>query len=446
MRHLPLTAQIILAPAIIVILLSALFAWSLPQVKTIQQQIEYVRNQAFAGDQLQIALAAARRVDNITHELENAEGEAAGELRFNYQEQIDLMQDSLISALQYEILPLNATTYLQTELDRLKNRKEVDIISLSNNFADRLNEIQVNAWIKKRTSFIDFYEQTNEASPALIKTSLFTILLCIIITIAISAWTITGIKRRLQRIASNAREAAGINLSECTTRTGKCDELESLDQHIRELTRRLVSVVGTESLLQGAEDERRRIAMDIHDQILSELTAIRRKLAGLPAGTETLGHELDATIINIRAVMDNLHPQTLDILGLEAAIRSHLEKQSANEGMPQYHIGIDPDIDKKLSDNDKLNLYRITLEGINNLLSHSGCSRFEINGRISTDEIIYTIEDNGVGLETNQSRPPGHGIGNIEYRASSMHALVTWKPSRFSSGTCLELRIALPTK
>ena len=446
MRQLPLTAQIILAPAIIVVLLSALIAWTLPQVKTVQQQIEYVRNQAFAGDQLQIALAAAKRVDNITHELEGATGESAGELRFNYQEQIDLMQGSLISALQYDVLPLQAKTQLQVELDRLNSRKEADIISLSDNFVNRLGEIQINSWIKKRTSFIDFYEQTNETSPNLIKTSLFTILLCIVITIVVSVWTITGIKQRLRLIAANARETAGIKLSECTTSVRKCDELESLDQHIRELTRRLVNVVGTESLLQGAEDERRRIAMDIHDQILSELTAVRRRLTELPTDTEKLTHELDTAIVNIRAVMDNLHPQTLDILGLEAAIRSHLEKQSANADIPKYHIAIDPDIDKRLSGHDKISLYRITLEGINNILSHADCSQFEINGRINAGEIIYSIEDNGVGLDTNQPQHPGHGIGNMEYRANAMNAALIWKPSRFSSGICLELRISLPAK
>ncbi len=65
------------------------------------------------------------------------------------------------------------------------------------------------------------------------------------------------------------------------------DELDGLAVSINQMTDQLIRVVSSEKLLEGAEEERRRIAMDIHDQTLAELSAVRRKIEHLRTGSSS---------------------------------------------------------------------------------------------------------------------------------------------------------------
>ncbi len=217
------------------------------------------------------------------------------------------------------------------------------------------------------------------------------------------------------------------------------------------MTERLIRVVSAEKLLEGAEEERRRIAMDLHDQTLSDLSQLQRGLQDLNIDAaqqekyRELQQELQQAMSTLREVMENLHPQTLDILGLGAAITAHVERLHARPGLPEYNLYIAPAVEQSgLSRLTKLTLYRICVEAVHNVLKHAHASRYELAIEVRQNELILTVEDNGQGLPDNvQTKSGGRGLHNMRERARAIGASVTWHASRFSTGTCFELRLPL---
>ena len=140
--------------------------------------------------------------------------------------------------------------------------------------------------------------------------------------------------------------------------------------------------------------------------------------------------------------MNNLHPQTLDILGLGAALEAHLEEQCCSDDLPEYHLYIDSAVDQlELGRLKQLTLYRIAIEAVQNVLKHAEASRYEVSLEVRENELILSVEDNGKGLAKDNSSSGGRGLNNIRERARAIAADVSWKPSRFSTGTRFELTL-----
>lgn len=231
------------------------------------------------------------------------------------------------------------------------------------------------------------------------------------------------------------------------------DELDGLALSINRMTDQLIRVVAAEKLLEGAEEERRRIAMDIHDQTLADLAAVRRGLeqleTGSPCGPAVVAIEVDLqrAIGNLRTIMDNLHPQTLDILGLPAAIEAHLERLAECGTLPEYHFLAGTGVhDLRLSRLARVTLYRIAVEAIHNVQRHAQASVLEVGLERRGRQLILAVEDNGRGFDYVPRLPGstgGRGLHNVRERARAIGAQVAWGPSRFSSGTRFELQLPL---
>ena len=231
------------------------------------------------------------------------------------------------------------------------------------------------------------------------------------------------------------------------------DELDGLALSINRMTDQLIRVVAAEKLLEGAEEERRRIAMDIHDQTLSDLASVRRGLEQLETTTSCapavvpIEVDLQRAIANLRTIMDNLHPQTLDILGLPAAIEAHLERLAEHGQLPEFHFLAGAGLDElKLSRLVKVTLYRIAVEAIHNVERHAGASLLEVGLERQGNRLILAVEDNGRGFASAPRRPGsegGRGLHNIRERARAIGAQVNWGASRFSTGTRFELQMPL---
>lgn len=228
------------------------------------------------------------------------------------------------------------------------------------------------------------------------------------------------------------------------------DELDGLAVSINRMTDQLIRVVSAEKLLEGAEEERRRIAMDLHDQTLAELSSVRRKVellkqeASCDVEVEAIEEDLQKAMTNLRVVMDNLHPQTLDILGLPAAVESFLEKNCA-AGPQEYHFLANGDVEKlPFSRLAQVSIYRIIVEAINNVLRHADASHLEVSMVVRGAELVVAVEDNGCGFEHSSQLPTlqgGRGLHNIQERARAIGARVSWRNSRFSTGTRFELSL-----
>ncbi|MEA3545987.1 MAG: histidine kinase [Thermodesulfobacteriota bacterium] len=279
--------------------------------------------------------------------------------------------------------------------------------------------------------------------------SMSVLILAILLGLFISVYFSRRILNRVQLLSRNAVRIADGKLELPPAPDHIRDELDTLAISINRMTKRLIRIVGTEKLLEGAEEERRRIAMDLHDQSLSDLSTILRGLQTLStepldnptrAKTEKLEQDLERAIANLRDIMNNLHPQTLDILGLGAAIEAHMEQHCDADELPEYYIHIDPKVSTLNLDRLKqLALYRIAIEAIQNVIKHAAASRYEVNLELRENTLILSVEDNGKGMREKVGQNNGRGLNNICERARAISAEVDWRPSRFSSGTRFEL-------
>lgn len=282
--------------------------------------------------------------------------------------------------------------------------------------------------------------------------SIITLGAAILIGIFLSLFFARRILRRIQVLSDSAGNIADGDLTPPPAPESVHDELDDLAVSISRMTERLIHVVGSEKLLEGAEEERRRIAMDLHDQTLSDLSSVLRGVQSIKkekngaSSAAELEKDLKGVMSDLREVMDNLHPQTLDILGLGAALESHIERLHSRSGMPDYHLYVTPEVDKlELPKLWKVTLYRIAIEAIHNVIKHSRASRYEINLDRCNGELVLAVEDNGTGIDADRiASSSGRGLNNIQERAKAIGGRTRWLESRFTTGTRFELTLPLP--
>lgn len=209
----------------------------------------------------------------------------------------------------------------------------------------------------------------------------------------------------------------------------------------------------TRGLLSALENERRRIAMDMHDQVLSELSHITRdtnQLATSPnciKSTEKitqLQNNLGEVTNSIRAIINDLHPHILDNLGLESALRDCLQKHMNHDDSPEWTLSIDDKIEPLLNNEQRFNLYRIILEIVNNIQKHANCTHFSISIRLQNKHIKMLIADNGIGFDVSKNHK-GLGLSNIETRSRLLNAEISWSKPKNNNGSHFKLtkKIAL---
>lgn len=204
------------------------------------------------------------------------------------------------------------------------------------------------------------------------------------------------------------------------------------------------------ALQNRAEEERKRISKDIHDETLPELTRVKRivnniaeKLPDDPA-PEKVTERLDSAILEMRRVVDDLHPVILDTLGLAPALENLLDKLTLDTRLETSFENAAGNLDIRFGDATKLSLYRIVQEALNNIEKHSGASKVKLAMRTENDILIISVSDNGRGFNAAEVNGNSHGLENIRQRAQAIGAYVKWKkPDCFESGT--EVRVTILT-
>lgn len=207
----------------------------------------------------------------------------------------------------------------------------------------------------------------------------------------------------------------------------------------------------TRGLLVAVDNERRRIAMDMHDQVLSELSHITREtnqLSDNSKNTEninTLQKNLGQVSNNIRAIINDLHPHFLDNLGLEAAIRDCLQQHLNNSNSPEWSLEVDDNLELLFTDDQRFNLYKIILEIVNNIQKHAKCSQFSIKLSLQNKSLKLVIKDDGTGFDSSNSHK-GLGLHNIETRSRLLNARISWNKSKKHTGSQFILTMILNSK
>ncbi len=426
-------------------------------LNVIGQQNDTVRDWAHTTDQIQIAISSSAQLSKITEKLAYAKPSETEELFFNYIEQSRLLEGSINNPILREKVQ-NETLLELNEISRdLKFNENMDITSVASTLAiltPMLEQLYNILQAQKRAKYIDSNEYVKNKTSTLASISVSVLALCVLLGIILTLWITRSTTAKIKALAKNANLVCENNSSP-GDKSKQFDELEDIALCLSIMSNRMLSTITTEKLLQGIENERSRIAMDIHDQFLSDLNIFKRsvnqKLKNIQSEPlsdieiKKINTTLDELAFTLRGIIDDLHPQTLDMFGLKAALQSYLDRKLSSEEHPDYYINIDTNIENQLSLFQKLSLYRILLESVQNIIRHAHCSRYEIDLRLADDFLVLTIDDNGIGMKVDDNTlKRGHGIFNITQRAYAINAEIHWDKSRFSSGT--QVLIKLPQR
>jgi two-component system sensor histidine kinase UhpB len=229
---------------------------------------------------------------------------------------------------------------------------------------------------------------------------------------------------------------------------GETEEVERLELAFLRMMRRLEAErrrAGS-AALAAQEEERARVARDLHDEVNQSLTGLLLRLeAAREAAPPELEPELAATkalanqaMRELLTLARRLRPTALDDLGLAAAIAGLVER--LGEGEVEGTIAIDGDF-YDLADDAQLVVYRVAQEALSNVARHSGAAHVTVALRRDASGVELTVADDGTGFAFADSER-GLGIGGMRERALLVAGELTIE-SRPDAGTTV--RLTIPT-
>ncbi|RZI44455.1 PAS domain S-box protein [Herbaspirillum sp. HC18] len=179
------------------------------------------------------------------------------------------------------------------------------------------------------------------------------------------------------------------------------------------------------------EDERKRIAREIHDDLGQSLLALRIDVSLLeePARRSRpvlgervrmlLGH-VDGVMRSVRAIINDLRPPVLD-LGLRAAIEWQVAQFRQRSGVSCSLVIEGGDLDRMLDEEAATSVFRIVQESLTNVSRHAGASQVDIRLQFAHDMLAVSIADNGVGAPpAKRNKPSSFGLIGIRERVYSL--------------------------
>jgi two-component system, NarL family, sensor histidine kinase UhpB len=227
---------------------------------------------------------------------------------------------------------------------------------------------------------------------------------------------------------------------------GETEEVERLELAFLRMMRRLEAErrrAGS-AALAAQEEERARVARDLHDEVNQSLTGLLLRLeAAREAAPPELEPELAATkalanqaMRELLTLARRLRPTALDDLGLAAAIAGLVER--LGEGETATTLAVDGDF-FDLGDDEQLVVYRVAQEALANAARHSGARHVTVALRRDAAGVELTVADDGTGFAFADSER-GLGIGGMRERALLVGGELTIE-SRPDAGTTVRLTI-----
>jgi signal transduction histidine kinase len=195
-------------------------------------------------------------------------------------------------------------------------------------------------------------------------------------------------------------------------------------------TDRLFMAEARERAAIGAiESERARVARELHDVPLQELSGVIRTLEREPASADEVD-ALRGVAEHLRQVAIELHPPHLQDLGLGPALE-HLVRQANLDAVIPVELDLDDNAAMSAADDRpapdvELALYRITQEAIANAQTHSGGSLVQVEATIETAHILIAVADDGAGIDAKAvdaaQRASHFGLASMRQRAAAIGA------------------------
>lgn len=217
------------------------------------------------------------------------------------------------------------------------------------------------------------------------------------------------------RLASTLAQLTALNENLEAQVTERTRALRVRDVQRRTLVRRLMA---------AAEEERRRIARELHDEISQLLTVIQLSLDRVPVGTaggadmEKAKNLLAKTQKEIHRVIYDLRPSLLDDLGLAAAVKWYARNYLEGEGLD---VRLEVEEELEVPPTVEITAFRIYQEIVTNILRHAGADTVSVelyvDARAEGPVLVLAVEDDGAGFDPAAVAEGGAGIVGMRERA-----------------------------
>jgi signal transduction histidine kinase len=205
-------------------------------------------------------------------------------------------------------------------------------------------------------------------------------------------------------------------------------------------------------LINAGEQERRRIASELHDDFSQRLALLALGLENVEEATPSSFREVHGQLhdlvkstsefsSDLHALSHQLHSSTLESLGLVPALAALSKEFSANQGIGVAFTA--DEISRSLHPDTALCVFRIVQEGLRNLKKHSGAKEAKVVLRMERDRLEVTVRDDGCGFDLSRlRRDEGLGVRSMEERARALGGEfeIQSKPGK---GTTLKARVPL---
>lgn len=182
----------------------------------------------------------------------------------------------------------------------------------------------------------------------------------------------------------------------------------------------------SKNLIYTQENERKRVAAELHDGVGQHLILIKNQLYLLKRQTgmniDNLFEGITQVIEDIRRVSYALRPHKLDLFGLTASLEDLLMEVEESSSI-EIKVSLD-NIDDIFNSEDQINIYRVVQESVNNMVKHAQCTEAEVIIRVEKESVDLSIKDNGVGfIQQNDMTPKnksGFGLKGLNERVNNL--------------------------
>jgi two-component system sensor histidine kinase UhpB len=279
------------------------------------------------------------------------------------------------------------------------------------------------------------------------------LIVVLVVAVAVLAISLLRLKRRFTPLERLIEEMEKVDLSRpgpllpgSIDGVGETEEVERIELAFLRMMRRLEAErrrAGS-AALQAQEEERARVARDLHDEVNQSLTGL---LLRLEAAREAAPPELEAELAETKALAHQamrellslarqLRPTALDDLGLVAAIGGQVEQLARGE--------IEAELDtvgdfSGLGDDAQLVVYRVAQEALSNAARHSDAGRVDVRLRRRGGDVELEVADDGRGFAFDESEG-GLGLAGMRERALLIGGELTIE-SRPGRGTTVRLTV-----
>jgi signal transduction histidine kinase len=192
--------------------------------------------------------------------------------------------------------------------------------------------------------------------------------------------------------------------------------------------------------LRVQDQERRRLARDLHDDLGQKLVSAKMSMPKVP-GTEDTPQTIDEAIATVRNLSDRLHPPLLDETGLQAALHWFIEGLAKRSGL-KITLALTPQTFPRLAEDIETAIFRVVQECLTNVYRHAKSQSARVEIERQFDWIIVRIRDYGIGVPHAASTPRmGVGISGMRERLRQFGGELT--VIRAEPGTIVEGKLPL---